>query len=139
MRYIVLTLMLLPGIVISSELDAHIKAWESKKEDSYSYTLKRGGVFGYSIYKIKIRNGECSAKTKYVFDRKPIFWKKASCKGNTIEELHESVSRQIANGVIRMELTYNDNYSFIEYFLVEPKTEYTDQDWYFEITKFKVK
>ena len=139
MKFIVLTLMLLPGLAISSDLEVNRKAWESNRENSYSYTLKRGGVFGYSLYKIKIKNGDCRAKSKYVFDRTPMLWKKDSCEGNTIEELYESVRSQIAEGVIKMELTYDEKYSFISYFSVEPKTDYTDQDWYFEITKFKVK
>lgn len=139
MKYIALLLLIMPGMAISSDLDAHRKAWESKRENSYSYTLKRGGVFGYSLYKIEIKNGDCRAKSKYVFNRTPIFWKKDSCEGNTIEELYESVGNQIASGVISVELTYDEKYSFISYFSVEPKTDFTDQDWYFEITKFKVK
>ncbi len=139
MKLTIFILMLLPGVAFSSDLDTHRKSWESEKAISYSYFLKKGGVFGYTIYKIQVINGVCKAKSKYVFDRTPIFWKKASCEGNTIEDLYKAVSCQIAEGVIKMDLTYDEKYNFISYFSVEPKTELTDQDWYFEITKFKVK
>lgn len=139
MKYIILTLMILPGIVLSDELDAHRGVWESKHINSYSYPLKTGGVFGYSLYKIQIKDGICKAKSKYVFNRTPIFWKKDSCEGNTIEELYDSVKNQMSQDIVGMELAYDENYSFISYFSVEPKTDLTDQDWYFEITKFRAK
>lgn len=139
MKYIALTVMLLPVVAFSNDVDTHSALWGANGIKSYSYTLKRGGVFGYSLYKIKIRDGVCKAKAKHVFGRKPIVWSKDSCEGKTIEELFEAVKHQMEQGVNRVNIKFDQDYSFIANFVVEPKTEYTDQDWYFEIIGFQAK
>lgn len=112
--------------------------WLLTEPKSYSYTLRHGGAFGYTIHKITIRNSFCKARTQFVFEKK-FPWEKSSCEGYRIHELIESVQKQELEGVFQSKIKLSSKYNFISYYSAEPKTELTDQDWYFEILSFKAK
>jgi hypothetical protein len=112
--------------------------WVSNEPKSYSYTLRHGGVFGYTIQKITVRKGVCTARSQFVYGKKHP-WKKSTCEGHRIHELISSVQKQELEGVFQSKIKLNSEYKFISYYSAEPKTEFTDQDWYFEVLNFKAK
>ena len=114
-------------------------SWLLNEPKSYSYTLRHGGVFGYTIEKITVRKGTCTARAQSVYGKKKQPWKKSKCEGHRIHELISSVQKQELDGVFQSEIKLNPEYKFISYYSVEPKTEFTDQDWYFEVLNFKAK
>lgn len=112
--------------------------WFLTEPKSYSYTLRHGGVFGYTINRISVRKGTCKARSQFVYGKKHP-WKKSKCEAHRIHELIESVQKQELQGVFQSKIKLNSEYNFISYYSTEPKTEFTDQDWYFEILSFKAK
>lgn len=113
-------------------------SWLLNEPESYSYTLRHGSFFGYTIEKITVRKGICTARAQSVYGKKQP-WKKGKCEGHRIHELISSVQKQEREGVFQSEIKLNPEYKFISYYSVEPKTEFTDQDWYFEVLNFKAK
>lgn len=132
--------LVIPFNASSSELDRNWAFWLSNGITSYSYTLKSGaGPFGYYIYKVRVKGGECKAKSKYIYTRTPIFWKKASCQEAEFSHLYRSVKKQMHEGYKSMHIAYDENYRFIAKFEVVPNTEVEDVDWRFEVTHFRVR
>lgn len=119
-----------------TQLDDMKNNWLLKEPKSYKYTLRHGGVFGYTLMQITIRKGICKARSRFVGIKK-YRWKKSICEGYRIHELISSVQKQELKGVYQSEIKVNAEYNFISYYSAEPKTEATDQDWYFEILSFK--
>jgi len=113
-------------------------SWLLSEPKSYRYTLRHGGVFGYTIEKITIRNGVCTSRSQSVYGKKQP-WKRSTCEGHRIHELISSVQKQELDGVFQSEIKVKAEYNFISYYSAEPKTDLTDQDWYFEVLSFKVK
>jgi hypothetical protein len=112
--------------------------WVANELRSYSYTLRHGGAFGYTIEKITVRKGVCTARSQSVYGKKQP-WKKGTCEGYRIHELISSVQKQELEGVFQSKIELNSEYKFISYYSAEPKTELTDQDWYFQVLNFKAK
>jgi hypothetical protein len=124
----------------SDEQIANLKnEWPIKEPEVYKYTLRHGGVFGYTLHKISIRKSKCTAMSRFIFGNNKSRWKKSTCKGYKIEDLLLSVQEQEQRGAYRSEIKVNAQYGFISYYSAEPKTEDTDQDWYFEVLKFVAK
>ena len=140
MKILHLIILIFPAYTFATELDEKWELWESKNIPSYQYTLIKGaGPFGYTIYKVKINSGICKAKEKYIFNRKPIFWKQTTCDGIKFNDLYDSIKKQIRQGVKRIEIKYDEKYGFVKYLSVEPDTKEEDTDWHFNITKFETK
>lgn len=112
--------------------------WVSNEPRSYSYTLRHGGAFGYTIEKITVRKGVCTARSQNVYGKKQP-WKKGTCEAHRIHELIASVQKQELEGVLLSKIQVNSEFHFVSYYSAEPETELTDQDWYFEVSNFKAK
>lgn len=142
MKLIVSSLLFFSSFAFGSELSqsqlADLKKnWLLNEPTSYKYTLRHGGPFGYTIEKIIIRKGKCTARSQFVFSKR-YPWKKSSCEGNKIHELITSIQKQELKGVFSSKVLIHDKYSFISHYSVDPKTDATDQSWYFEVLEFKV-
>lgn len=123
----------------SASLEGLVAEWLQKEPAAYKYHLKAGGVFGYSNIKVSIKDGKCSAKSQYVYGKERTRWKSDSCEGRTITDLIESVQGQEQEGAVQSDMRINADNSFVSYYVAAPKTELTDQDWWFEITEFQVR
>lgn len=138
MKIAIYILLIFPLSASADDLKSNWESWQSKNIAKYKYTLATGaGPFGYSLYKVKVVDGVCRAKTKYIFNRTPFFWKKSSCEGVTFGDLYKSIQKQTDAGVRSMDITYDNNYNFVSKFTVVPDTKEEDTDWYFIITDFK--
>jgi hypothetical protein len=143
MKFTIFVLLLFSALARASEYsEAQLSAlknnWILSEPSAYSYTLRHGGVFGYTVEKISVRKGACRARAQFVYGKKGP-WKRSKCEGNRIHELIESVQKQELEGVFQSQIKLSVKYKFISYYSVEPKTEFTDQGWYFEISNFKVR
>lgn len=143
MKIIILNLLLFSSVCWASEYsEAQLtdlkSSWLLNEPKSYSYALRHGDFFGYTIEEITVRNGTCTARAQSVYGKKQP-WEKSKCEGHRIHELISSVQKQERAGVLQSEIKLNSDYKFISYYSVEPKTEFTDQYWYFEILNFKAK
>lgn len=145
MKYIVIfTLLLFSAFTLGAELSevqlAELKGeWLLKEPKSYEYTLRHGGVFGYTVHQITLSKGTCKARSRLVFGKQKHRWEKSTCEGYTIQELISSVQEEELRGVFKSEIKVNTEYGFVSHYSVEPKTDATDQDWYFEVLRFKTK
>jgi hypothetical protein len=144
MKFLILLLYFSYHFCLASDLSgeeiANLKnEWTIKEPEVYKYILRYGGVFGYTLHKISIRKNKCTAMSRFIFGNNKSRWKKRTCKGYKIEDLLLSVQEQEQRGVYRSEIKVNAQYGFISYYSAEPKTEDTDQDWYFEVLKFVAK
>lgn len=67
-----------------AELELAEQRWKASAITEYRYTLTRGtGPFGYSIYRVSVREGKCSASSRYIFGKRGP-WRRASCDGVTV-------------------------------------------------------
>lgn len=124
-------------ITILSEVGKNRLIWNSNNFEKITYTLKDGGVFGYSEYKVTIKNGSCRAMSRFIVGKFRDSWSKETCKDRTIPDLFERVKLQLEHGVLRETTKFNAEFGFIESFSAEPDTAATDQDWYFVISNFR--
>ena len=121
-----------------SQLTDLKKNWLLNEPKSYRYTLMHGvGPFGYTIEKIVIRKGKCTARSQFIFGKRHP-WKKSSCEGHTIHELITSVQEQELKGVFSSKILIHEKYGFISSYSADPKTDASDQDWHFEVSGFTV-
>ena len=120
-----------------TELDGARRLWETANLKKYSYTLKNGGPFGYTLYKISINNGRCKAKSRYIMGRATGRWTKTTCEGNTIAEIHDELRSQLTRGVADIRMELDPVLGYTKYFYLEPKTDLPEQSWYVEISNFK--
>lgn len=138
MKWTIYILLIFPLFTFADDLESNWKSWQSKDIATYKYNLITGaGPFGYSRYKVKVVDGVCKAKTKYIFRRTPWFWKKTSCENIRFADLYMAIRQQIEAGVHSMDITYDQKYNFVSSFSVVPDTKEEDTDWYFEVTDFK--
>lgn len=119
------------------KLERAEQLWGSANLKKYSYTLKSGGVFGYTTYKISVNNGKCKSKSRYVMGKTASAWARAACDGQTIVELFDKLRSQLMRGVEDIRLEFDPVFGYPKYFYIEPKTDLEDQSWYVEISRFK--
>lgn len=109
------------------------KRWESQDLEDYSLTLHRGGVFGGQKYRVKVRAGECVKVT---------YWRRltrhhASCDNRTIPELFDELAEVIQSDPVSLGLEFDPAFGYPVYVSVEPRTDLTDQDWWYTISRFR--
>ena len=109
--------------------------WNLQNFSSYSYTLKNGGAFGFSLYRISFKNGKCTAKSK-AFLRN---WKTDVCSRHTMPEVFTEFRRQLNFGTESVRAEFDPELGYLKSLYLEPKTDLTDQSWYVEVTNFKAK
>jgi hypothetical protein len=122
-----------------SALSDPFRIWAEAEPMAYRYSLRSGGVFGYTLYKVSVRDGICRAKSKFVYTRKFGRWERVSCDGILIADLIGRAEDQERAGVKFSEISINQEFGFVSYYSAEPDTELTDQSWYFEVTDFRVR
>lgn len=119
------------------EIEAEKAKWDSKKFKDISYTLKDGGVSGYSEYEIVIKNGNCQAMSRFVIGNSVAKWSAVSCAGHTIPELYERVLNQLYTDVYVVNFVSNKEFGYLEQFSVQPDTNRSDHFWFFDVSNFK--
>jgi Family of unknown function (DUF6174) len=119
------------------ELDRAARLWDSTGLSTYRYTLLRGGVFGGTLYEVRLRKGNCTAHGRPYIGKPKGNWRRASCEGLTIPELLADVRHQLLLGTRRAELEFDETFGYVVRFSVEPNTDLTDQDWYLEVSNFQ--
>lgn len=119
-----------------AQLEQAERMWGSADVSGYRYTLLKGGVFGYAEYTVRFKQGRCTARSRFVFD-KPRPWQPARCEGLTMPELFSEVREQLVRGTRRVELNFDESLGHIVKFSAEPDTDLTDQDWYLSVSDFR--
>jgi hypothetical protein len=126
-----------PGDIRSlAQLEQAERMWLAAEISGYRYRLIKGGVFGYSEYTVKVNDGSCTARSRFVFD-KPQRWRRAKCDGLTIPELFSEVRQQLMRGTRRVEMKIDESVGYVVTFNAEPDTDLTDQDWYLRVSDFR--
>jgi hypothetical protein len=125
---------------LNAKLDAGEMAWNRAQLTTFSYTLIDGGAFGYSIYKVTVRNGKCSAKSKLSPDTQHRGWRRDTCDGHGIAELISEIRRVVNAGIDHAELECDGILGYPAKFLMEPPAAAGfDLVWYIEISHFTAK
>jgi Family of unknown function (DUF6174) len=119
-----------------AQLEQAERMWSSAVVSGYRYTLVKGGVFGYSEYTVRFKEGRCTARSRFVFD-KPRPWQSTKCEGLTMPALFSEVREQLVRGTRRVELNFDESLGHIVKFSAEPDTDLTDQDWYLRVSDFR--
>lgn len=144
MKLIIFVTLFFSYSAVCSELSSdHLydleKNWLLNEPKSYQYTLRHGvGPFGSTLEKIVIRDGICTARSRFIFHRRHHRWEKSSCEGHRINNLIASIRTQESAGVFKSKMRTNEKYGFVSEYYADPKTDATDQDWHFEVSDFKV-
>jgi hypothetical protein len=111
--------------------------WRSVAPARYRYRLISGGPFYYTTYLIVVNGGECHARARAHFGKKPAAWKPASCDGHTVADILSEVRRQLSFPQERIELAFDPTYGYPISASFEPHSGIEDQSEYFEIEAFK--
>jgi len=115
-------------------LDAARTAWAKNGLTDYSYTLERGGVFGAGPkLRVRVVAGKCVKVT---------YWRRFlrhedTCDNRTILELLDELDRGIERNPISTRLQFDPQFGYPLRVSVEPRTDLSDQDWWYVITRFK--
>jgi hypothetical protein len=121
-----------------AELELAEQRWKSAAITEYRYTLTRGaGPFGYSIYRVSVREAKCSASSRYIFGKRGP-WRRTSCDGVTMSDLFEDLRRELERGTLSVDVEFDSEFGYIRSLRVEPDTDSTDSDWHLDVSKFKV-
>jgi Family of unknown function (DUF6174) len=109
--------------------------WAAAQIHNYSYDIRRGGVFGGSVYRLSFKGGSC--KASYVKDvglPDPV-----TCDGNSMPELFAELRAELARGNEDVFASFDPARGFVRHFSVEPHTAAgEDQGWGVELSHFRV-
>jgi hypothetical protein len=140
--FILVVLISITSVVGATENNEHAKtlleaartAWEESGLTDYSYTLERGGVFGAGPkLRVRVEAGECVKVT---------YWRRflrheGSCDNRTILGLLDELDREIQQNPISTRLRFDPQFGYPLEVSVEPRTDLSDQDWWYVITRFR--
>ena len=113
-------------------LDVARAVWEENKLTDYTFTLERGGVFGGVKYRVKVKDGECLKVTYWHRLKRH----KDNCDNRTIAELFDELDQAINEDPISIWLEFDLELGYPVEVSVEPRTDLTDQDWWYVISRF---
>lgn len=119
-----------------AQLEQAERMWIAADVSGYRYRLVKGGVFGYSEYTVRVKDGSCTARSRFVFN-KPQPWRRAKCDGLTMPELFSEVREQLVRGTLRVEMKVEESLGYVVKFSAEPDTDLMDQDWYLIVSDFR--
>jgi hypothetical protein len=119
---------------IVAALDRAEAQWGSADITSYSLRIRRGGVFGGSVFKATYGPDSCRATHLKNIGLSSSF----ACEKNSMSQLLAEVRNQVISGEGDVSLSLDPELGYIHWFSVEPHTDLTDQGWGVEITHFKV-
>jgi hypothetical protein len=119
---------------IVAAIDRAEAQWRSAAITSYSLRIRRGGVFGGSVFKATYGPGSCRAT--YLKDVG--LPSSLACEENSMPQLLAEVRNQVTSGEGDVSLSLDPELGYLHWFSVEPHTDLTDQGWGVEITHFRV-
>jgi hypothetical protein len=108
--------------------------WAASQIQNYSYDIRRGGVFGGSVYRLSFKGGVC--KASYVKDVG--LPSSVTCDGNSMPELYAELRAELARGNDDVFVSFDPARGFVRYFSIEPHTDPEDQGWGVELSQFRV-
>ena len=114
-------------------LDAAREVWEGHEPTDYTFTLERGGVFGGVKYRVKVKDGKC-VKTTYW---RRLIRHRGSCENRTIPDLLDELDQVIRSDPISIWLKFDPDTGVPVEVSVEPRTDLSDQDWWYYISRFR--
>ena len=124
----------LGAALVLKALDIAESKWSKLGPENYSFNICSGGVFGCSVYYVRVQKTRCS-KT---FKRMVGIGSTISCDEATMPSLFAAIRKEAGNANDRIEVSFDKKLGYLEHFSVEPHTDLTDQGWHVEITKFRI-
>ena len=118
---------------IVAALDKAEALWNTAGITSYSMHIRRGGVFGGSVFTATYRAGSCRAKHLKDIGLPSSF----ACEENSIPQLRTEVRKEIMTGQSDVSLSLDPELGYIRWFFIEPHTNLTDQGWGVEVSDFR--
>jgi hypothetical protein len=119
---------------VAVALDKAEAQWVAAGATKYSFHIRRGGVFGGSVYKVIYRGGSCRATHLKDIGLPSSF----ACERNSIPQLFAEIRNEVASANSDISLSLDSELGYVHWFSVEPHTDLTDQGWGAEISHFKV-
>ena len=119
---------------IVAALDKAEAQWNAAGIASYSLRIRRGGVFGGSVFKATYRAGSCRAVHLKDVGLPSSF----ACEKNSMPRLLAEVRELVMSGEGDVSLSLDPELGYVHWFSIEPHTGLTDQGWGVEITHFRV-
>ena len=142
LKYLVFLALIAPHIAAADRVENNEAAqemlsaartvWQDSKLADYTFTLERGGVFGGVKYRVKVKDGKCLKVTYWHRLKRH----KDTCDNRTIAELLDELDQVIEEDPISIWLEFDPELGYPIEVLVEPKTDLTDQDWWYVISRF---
>ena len=108
--------------------------WVSVGVTSYSYHIRRGGMFGGSVFKAIYRNGSCRASHLRDVGASSNF----SCDENSMPQLFAAIRKAVASKDSDIFVSFDHELGYVMWFSIEPNAGPSDQGWGVEISHFKV-
>lgn len=122
-----------PGSLLAA-LDKAEAQWAAAGIESYSYRIRRGSVFGGTVYAATFLPDKCRARRVKDIGLPS----KLNCEENTVPGLFAAIRRELSTGTSDVYVSLDATLGYVNWFSVEPNTELTDQGWGAEISHFKV-
>jgi len=119
---------------ILAALDRAEAQWGTAGITSYSMNIRRGGVFGGSVFMATYRAGSCRARHLRDAGLPSSF----ACEENSMPLLLAEVRKEVIAGEADVSLSLDPDLGYVHWFSVEPHTDLTDQGWGVEVSRFKV-
>lgn len=124
-----------PLPVIAEDLARAENLWNALNLKDYSYSIRKGGVFGYDTVHVRVRDGKCVRARSW----HGLLPAQRSCEGRTVPELFDAIRKELKEIVNRQrrEATFDACYGFPASLTVEMGDDPPDQDWYYTIEEFR--
>ena len=115
-------------------LDQARATWARNGLTDYSYTLERGGAFGAGPkLRIRVEAGKCVQVTYW----QTFLRREDTCDNRTVPELFDELDRAIQSRPVRVELKFDQEFGYPIEVSVEPRTDLSDQQWWYSISRFR--
>ena len=115
-------------------LDKAEAQWAAAGIKSYSYRIRRGGVFGGTVYEAVFLPDNCRAERLKDIGSPS----KLDCHENTMPGLFAAIRKELATGTSDVSVSLDAKLGYVNWFSIDPSTDLTDQGWGAEISHFKV-
>ena len=122
-----------PGSLMAA-LDKAEAQWAAAEITSYSYRIRRGGVFGGTVYDTVFLPDSCRAKRL----KDVGLPSSLDCDKNTMPELFATIRAELATGASDVSVSLDAKLGYVNSFWVEPNTDLTDQGWGAEISHLRI-
>jgi hypothetical protein len=113
--------------------------WQAANLNEYSYTLIHGGAFGYTTYRVRIRDGTCGATSRETIMGRSGSWARVECGSHTVEGVFATLRSQLEAGTTSAQMYFDDALGYPTELSIEPDTELEDQTWYVSISDFRAR